>query len=184
MTKITLLLADITELKADAIVNPALSSLLGGGGVDAAIHEVAGPELKQECSALGGCEVGKAKITKGYELPAKHVIHTVAPVFGYEDRDSFELLSDCYRNSLSIAKDHGLRTIAFPAISTGHSRHFPKDKAAGIALDTVRGFVDENPDAFDEVIFTVFSDFDHQLYKRVIAGEKEITMDQLQNWAS
>lgn len=135
---------DITTLDVDAIVNAANSSLLGGGGVDGAIHRAAGPALLAECRTLGGCPTGEARITKGYRLPARHVIHTVGPVWKGGDQDEDDLLVAAYRNSLRLARGHALRTIAFPAISTG-IYGFPPDRAARIAIDTIR----ENQGALD-----------------------------------
>jgi O-acetyl-ADP-ribose deacetylase (regulator of RNase III) len=153
--RIQIIVADITTLTVDAIVNAANSSLLGGGGVDGAIHRAAGPELYEACRALGGCETGEAKITRGYRLPAKHVIHTVGPVwFGGEENET-ELLANCYRNSMRVARDNGLKSIAFPAISTGIFG-FPADRAAQIAVKTVHDAL-SGDNQFERVIFCCFS---------------------------
>src|SRR5689334_10547576 len=135
-TRIDVVVADITTLAVDAIVNAANQSLLGGGGVDGAIHRGAGPELLRECETLGGCATGSAKITRGYRLPAKHVIHAVGPVWGGGKRDEETLLASCYRTALNLAAEHKLTSVAFPAISTGVYR-FPADLAARIAVGTV-----------------------------------------------
>jgi O-acetyl-ADP-ribose deacetylase len=163
MTKIELVQGDITKVRADAIVNAANKTLLGGGGVDGAIHRAAGPLLLAECMTLGGCEIGQAKITKGYSLPAKFVIHTVGPVWYGGKYDEKKLLADCYRNSLQCAAAHGITTIAFPAISIGAYR-FPLELAAPIALQTTKDFIEINSDSLDTVIFVLFSERDHDLY--------------------
>lgn len=163
-TRTELVIADITTLPVDAIVNAANHTLLGGGGVDGAIHRAAGPELLEECKTLGGCKTGQAKITKGYNLPAKFVIHTVGPIYGNENGHEDELLANCYTNSLKLAKENNIKTIAFPAISTG-VYHFPKDKAASIALKTVKEFIENNKDyEFDKIIFVLFSQSDLLFY--------------------
>jgi len=159
---------DITELEVDAIVNAANASLLGGGGVDGAIHRGAGPELKEECRALGGCRTGDAKITRGYKLPARHVIHAVGPVWSGGTRGEPELLASCYRRSLEIAVAHALTSIAFPSISTG-VYGFPMDLAAPIAVREVRRFA-ATPTTLREVIFCCFSIADLKVYDRVLAS--------------
>ena len=147
--RIAIVDGDITKLEVDAIVNAANESLLGGGGVDGAIHRAAGPGLVDECRGLGGCPTGEARITMGYRLPARHVIHTVGPVWHGGGRGEDGLLAGCYRKSLELAAAHGLKTIAFPAISTGVYR-FPPQRAARIAVTTAAGFL-----AGDEVLETV-----------------------------
>lgn len=156
-TRIEVLQADITTLAVDAIVNAANPDLLGGGGVDGAIHAAAGPGLLAECRTLGGCDTGDAKITAGYNLPAAHVIHTVGPVWHGGGAGEAERLASCYRRSLELARDHGLRTIAFPAISTGVYR-FPADQAARIAVATVRAELAAHPDSFDRIVLVCFGD--------------------------
>jgi len=161
--KIKIIKGDITKVKAEAIVNAANKTLLGGGGVDGAIHRAAGPKLLEECKQLGGCETGEAKITRGYNLPAKYVIHTVGPIWQGGKNNEEEKLAECYRNSLKLAREYKIKSIAFPSISTGAYR-FPIKKAAKIALREVKNFSKED-DTIREAIFVLFSDKDFQIYQ-------------------
>lgn len=166
MKKIEVLKGDITKLKVDAIVNAANNSLLGGGGVDGAIHRAAGPGLLKECQGLNGCATGEAKITSGYNLPAKFVIHTVGPVWNGGNNNEDELLANCYRNSLWIAENTKLHSIAFPCISTG-VYGFPKKRAAEIAVREVSNFI-ENCKEVKKVIFVVFDDENYSIYSQLV----------------
>src|ERR1043165_6418642 len=154
--RLEVVVADITTLAVDAIVNAANTSLLGGGGVDGAVHRAAGRELLEECRTLGGCATGSAKITRGYKLPAKHVIHAVGPVWSGGKNNEPELLASCYRTALNLAAKNGLHSIAFPAISTGVYR-FPADLAARIAVGTVVSEISTNARGIDRVVFCCFS---------------------------
>jgi O-acetyl-ADP-ribose deacetylase (regulator of RNase III) len=155
---------DITRMEVDAIVNAANTSLLGGGGVDGAIHRAAGPQLLAECRTLGGCPTGEARITGGYELPARHVIHTVGPVWHGGDRREDELLVACYRNSLLLAAENAVETIAFPSISTGAYR-FPIGRAARIALRESQDFLRRGGTSVRKVYFVCFSEGDAEVYR-------------------
>ena len=165
-SKIEVVKTDITTLEADAIVNAANTTLLGGGGVDGAIHRAAGPGLMDECKTLGGCETGQAKITQGYKLPAKFVIHAVGPVWTGGERGEAELLASCYRSVFKIARERGLRSLAFPAISCGVYR-FPLDRAVKIAVgETVAELI--SSDAIQKVIFACFGNDVYEAYKREV----------------
>ena len=166
MTVYKTILADITTLHVDAIVNAANSSLLGGGGVDGAIHRAAGPELLKECRTLNGCPTGEAKITKGYNLPARFVIHTVGPVWHGGSHREGQLLSACYRNSLRLAEANGVKFIGFPAISTG-VYGYPIKEATKIAIKTVKEYCSSGTE-IEEVIFCCFSEADFNLYQVLI----------------
>lgn len=165
--KLQVLQGDITKLDVDAIVNAANTSLMGGGGVDGAIHRAAGLELVAECMTLNGCRTGEAKITQGYRLKARHVIHTVGPVWHGGGNGEPELLRACYQNSLALAAKHGLQSIAFPCISTG-VYHFPADQAAEIAVEAVKAFL-QSPGSIQTVIFCSFSAADLARYERLLS---------------
>lgn len=168
-SQIEIIQGDITRLTVDAIVNAANNSLLGGGGVDGAIHRAAGPQLKEYNSKLGGCNTGQAKLSPGFNLPARHVISTVGPVWKGGDQNEAQLLANCYRNSLQLAVDNHLKTIAFPCISTG-VYGFPFRKAGTIALKTIHQFIEDNKQP-DKVIVVAFSDTDYAELKNI---EKEL----------
>jgi O-acetyl-ADP-ribose deacetylase len=157
---------DITKQKVDAIVNAANSTLLGGGGVDGAIHDAAGPELLAECRTLGGCATGQAKITKGYRLPAKWVIHTVGPVWRDGRHGEDELLASCYQSCFALAEQHGLRTIAFPSISTG-AYGFPMDRAARIAVREAKAFLDRNA-SVEKVVLVCFGESARRIHSQAL----------------
>ena len=167
-TRLEICVADITTLDVDAIVNAANRTLLGGGGVDGAIHRAAGPELLVECRTLGGCETGSAKITRGYRLQAKHVIHAVGPVWGGGSKGEEDLLASCYRTALALAAEHRLASIAFPAISTGIYR-FPADRAARIAVGTVAAEVASAPRGITRVVFCCFAPDSAEHHKDALA---------------
>lgn len=164
--KVELVKGDITLLDVDAIVNAANNSLLGGGGVDGAIHRAAGPDLLDECIKLNGCETGQAKITKGYKLKAKYVIHTVGPVWKGGCNDEHSLLASCYQSCLAIANENNLKTVAFPGISTGVYR-FPQDLAALIAVKETERFMKKNA-CPEKVIFVTFSDDNYEIYRKLL----------------
>jgi O-acetyl-ADP-ribose deacetylase (regulator of RNase III) len=167
--RIEIVEGDITQLKVDAIVNAANTTLLGGGGVDGAIHRAAGPKLLEECRTLGGCPTGEAKITQGYNLPAKHVIHTVGPVWHGGGHHEDDLLASCYRRSLELAAQHALRTIAFPAISTGVYA-FPLDRATKIAVREVSDFLKQSPQ-LQKVIFVCFGHQAYETYRQELKAQ-------------
>lgn len=167
---IEIIQGDITQQDVDAIVNAANNTLLGGGGVDGAIHRAAGPALVEECRTLGGCPTGEARITAGYGLRAKHVIHTVGPVWNGGTRDEAERLANCYRNSLTLASEHGVKSIAFPSLSTG-VYGYPIGKASKIAVTTVRKWLDD-PGPIELVRFVCFGAGDFEAYQRLVKREE------------
>lgn len=167
MTALSVIVGDITAIEADAIVNAANETLLGGGGVDGAIHRAAGPGLLEACRRLGGCPTGDARITPGFDLPALHVIHTVGPVWRGGGAGEMEALMSCYRRSLEVALEHELRTIAFPGVSTG-VYGYPKPEAAMVATRTVQAFVEVVPGAFDAITFCAFDETYAELLRRAL----------------
>lgn len=170
MTKIRTIKGDITKITdVQAIVNAANNSLLGGGGVDGAIHRAAGKELLEECKTLGGCKTGQAKITKAYKLPCEYVIHTVGPIWNNGKSNEEELLRDCYINSLKLALEHGIRRVAFPSISTG-VYSYPVELAARVAVKTVYDFLKENDEKFDFVEWVLFDDNTAYVYAEAVKG--------------
>ena len=171
--KIEVILADITTLDVDAIVNAANKSLLGGGGVDGAIHRAAGPGLLAECRTLGGCETGEAKMTEGYNLPARYVIHTVGPVWHGGGADEDALLASCYRSAIELARARGLHSIAFPSISTG-IYGFPAERAARIAVATISDELKRDPGTIERVVFCCFDTRAADLHQAALAAREKV----------
>jgi O-acetyl-ADP-ribose deacetylase len=176
-TVVSIVQGDITKRAVDAIVNAANKTLLGGGGVDGAIHRAAGPELLNECRGLRGCHTGQAKITKAYRIAqAKQIIHTVGPIHGRESDQEASLLASCYTQSLQLAADHKCRSIAFPSISTG-AYDYPIAEASRVALRAIRAFIEQNPGVVDLVEITTFSDRDYRAYQQAFAEVFSVTRD-------
>lgn len=174
---ITAIKSDITQTNVEAIVNPANETLLGGGGCDGAIHIAAGAKLLEECRTLNGCKKGEAKITKGYNLPAKYIIHTVGPIYGQENGKESEILTNCYINCFKIARDNKIKAIAFPCISTGCYK-FPKDEAAKIAIKVAKRYSNN----FKKIIFVCFSELDYRIYQKLLNnsdGQTDIPLNSL-----
>jgi O-acetyl-ADP-ribose deacetylase (regulator of RNase III) len=168
--RVEIVRGDITQMVVDAIVNAANQSLMGGGGVDGAIHRAAGPELLKECVGIGGCETSQAVITQGYRLPARHVIHTVGPVWYGGQSNEDDKLASCYRRCFALVEQHDLRSVAFPCISTGAYR-FPADRAAGIALTEMRAFLERNT-VVERVVVVCFMETDQRLYQAHLENMK------------
>lgn len=166
MDRLSIVKGDIVKMKTDAIVNAANTSLLGGGGVDGAIHRAAGPDLLAECETLNGCETGKAKITKGYKLHASYVIHTPGPIWRGGTKGENQLLASCYKSVLSLALENNIHSIAFPSISTG-VYNFPVESAAKIALTEIIDFLKENP-SFEKIVIVCFDDATNKIYKNAL----------------
>lgn len=170
-TKIEVYHGDITKVACDAVINAANKRLLGGGGVDGAIHRAGGKEILKECREIGGCPVGKAVLTTAGNLPAKYVIHTVGPVWHGGNYEEDKLLKNCYINSLTLALAYDIRVIAFPNISTGVYR-FPKERAAKIAIKSVKEFIEENS-GIEKIIFVCYNQRNYELYKKILYNEKD-----------
>ncbi|MEO0237439.1 MAG: O-acetyl-ADP-ribose deacetylase [candidate division WOR-3 bacterium] len=166
MENVEIIKGDITEMDVDCIVNAANITLLGGGGVDGAIHRKAGPDLLEECKKLNGCKTGEAKITKGYRLKAKYVIHTVGPIYSDGKRGEDKLLYNAFYNSLKLAKEYNLKTIAFPAISTG-AYGYPKDEAAKIAFKSIFDFIEDYGDVFEKIYLVLYDNMTFEIFKKI-----------------
>ncbi|MFA6106630.1 MAG: macro domain-containing protein [Patescibacteria group bacterium] len=168
---ISVIHSDITKINADAIVNPANHTLLGGGGCDGMIHFAAGPELLEECKLLGGCLKGEAKLTKGYNLPARNIIHTVGPMYGYENGREAEILTSCYESCFKLAKDMKFKTIALPCLSTGCFA-YPKDEASKVAI----GIAKKYSKFFEKIIFVCYEELDYEIYKKLIPAPSQTSV--------
>ncbi len=172
-TKIHSILGDITKLHIEAIINAANNSLEDGGGINGAIHFAAGSRLDKECDSLNGCETGEAKITRGYDLPVKYIIHTVGPIYGDNPQKERELLLSCYVKCLDLAREYSIREVAFPAISTG-LYGFPKIDAAKIAVGAVKEYIKDHPEDFDEIIFVAFDETNFALYEQLLLSTDSV----------